>query len=254
MGRLEGKRALITGAGQGIGRATALRFAAEGASVGVLDVDPDRAAAVRDEIAASGARVLALAADVRSEPEVEAACSSLLAEWDGLDVLVANAGIELQGSDARVDELELEVWQRIIDVNLTGMFLTCKHGVRALRRSGGGAVICTVSPTSLYALGPGEHGYSASKAGVYGLMRVMAADLAPEGIRVNGLMPGFTTTPMNDPVVANPEELKEVLAGVPIGRAGSSEEVAAAMVFLASDEASYAVGGTLVVDGGMTAI
>ncbi|MBS1861714.1 MAG: SDR family oxidoreductase [Actinobacteria bacterium] len=252
--RLESKRTLVTGAGGGIGRATALRFASEGARVALLDVNEEAIGETAELLDTVDGQTIDLLADVSQEPQVAAAIDRVLAEWDGLDVVVANAGIELQGRDAAVDALDLEVWQSIVDVNLTGMFLTCKHAVRALRAAGGGALICTVSPTSLYALGPGEHAYSASKAGVYGLMRVMAADYAGEGIRVNGVMPGFTATPMNDPVIANPGELEEVLANVPLKRPGTAEEVAAAMVYLASDEAAYCIGGTIVVDGGMTAV
>lgn len=250
VGRLDSKRTFVTGGAAGIGKATAVRFLAEGARVALVDVNPE-VTAVAAEL---GEDALPVICDVRDESSVEEAFATVTREWGGLDVLVANAGIELQGVDARVDELELDVWQRIMDVNLTGMFLTCKHGVRALRATGGGSIVITVSPTSLYAQGPGEHSYSASKAGVYGLMRVMAADYAPMGIRVNGVMPGFTSTPMNEPVIANPEELREVLSGVPLGRPGTPEEVAGAMVFLASDDAAYAVGGTVVVDGGMTAV
>src|SRR6266702_4177557 len=184
-GRIAGKRAIITGAGSGIGRATAIRFARE---------------------------------------------------------------------DARADELKKEVWDRTIATNLTGVFLTCKHGIRALLVSGGGSVICTASPTGLFGCAPGYSAYSASKAGVYGLTRVMANDYARHGIRVNAVIPGFTNTPMTKYFMENDEERESLLRTIPLGRPGEPEEVAAVMLFLASDEAAYVTGAAWVSDGGMTAI
>ena len=177
-GRLEGKRAIVSGAGKGMGRAAALRFAAEGARVGLIDVDEPAARGVADEIAADGGSALVLPADVSKEEQVAAAVERTVSDWGGLDVVVANAGVELAGEDDRADRLELAVWQRTIDINLTGIFLTCKHGIRALLASGGGSVVCTCSPTGLYGCAPGLDAYSTSKAGVYGLIRVMAADYA----------------------------------------------------------------------------
>jgi NAD(P)-dependent dehydrogenase (short-subunit alcohol dehydrogenase family) len=251
-GRLEGKRAVISGAGMGIGRAAAIRFAAEGARVGVLDIDGEAADAVAHEIEGEGGEALALPADVASEEQVAAAVGRAVAAWGGLDVVVANAGIELAGEDDRADRLELSVWQRTIDVNLTGIFLTCKHGIRALLASGGGAVVCTASPTGLYGCAPGLDAYSTSKAGVYGLIRVMAADYAKEGIRVNGVIPGYTRTPMTTWVT--PEEHEDLLRTIPLGRQGEAEDVASVMLFLASDEAAYVTGAVWAADGGMTAI
>jgi NAD(P)-dependent dehydrogenase (short-subunit alcohol dehydrogenase family) len=190
---LEGKRAIVTGAGSGMGRAAALRFAAEGARVGLIDLDEAAARAVADEIEAGGGEALVLRADVRSEADVAAAVERAAAAWGGLDVIVANAGVQLAGQDDRADRLALEVWQRTIDINLTGVFLTCKHGIRALLAGGGGAVVCTCSPTGQYGVAPGYDAYSASKAGVYGLVRVMAADYAQEGIRITASSPGTRT-------------------------------------------------------------
>jgi 3-oxoacyl-[acyl-carrier protein] reductase len=156
------------------------------------------------------------------------------------------------GEDDRVDRLELAVWQKTIDVNLTGVFLTCKHGIRALLASGGGSIVCTASPTGLYGSAPGLSAYSASKAGVYGLIRAMAAAYAPEGIRVNGIIPGYTKTPMNDYV--GERQHRELLRTVPLGRQGLPEEVAEVMLFLASDDAAYVTGAVWAADGGMTAV
>lgn len=251
-GRLEGKRAIVSGAGAGMGRAAALRFAAEGARVGLLDVDEPAARAVADEIQAGGGEALVLPADVSKEQDVEAAVGRAVDAWGGLDVVVANAGVELAGEDDRADRLELAVWQRTMDINLTGIFLTCKHGIRALLGSGGGSVVCTCSPTGLYGCAPGFDAYSTSKAGVYGLVRVMAADYASEGIRVNGVVPGYTRTPMTEWVT--PEEHEALIATIPLGRQGDPEDVASVMLFLVSDEAAYVTGAVWAADGGMTAI
>lgn len=248
--RLERKRALVTGAASGIGQATAVRFAAEGARVACLDTNEAGLARVAADV---GEAVLPLPCDVAREEEVERAVTTAVERYGGLDVIVANAGIEHPG-DARVDRLELAVWQRTLEVNLTGVFLTCKHGVRALLASGGGSLICTASPTSLYGLAPGQDAYSASKAGVLGLARVMANEFAKEGIRVNAVVPGFTLTGLADRVVANEAWFRETVETIPLGRPGEPDEVAAIMVFLASDEASYATGGIFVVDGGVTAV
>src|SRR5207249_2248582 len=165
---LKDKRIVITGAGSGIGRAAAIRFAAAGARVAAVDVDAQGAAETARLVHAQGAEALALHADVSVEADVARAVEAIVATWGGLDVAVANAGIELNDEDARAHELELAVWQRTLDVNLTGVFLTCKHALRALLREGGGAIVCTASPTGLYGCAPGLDAYSASKAGVYG--------------------------------------------------------------------------------------
>ncbi len=253
MSMLAGKRAVITGAGSGMGRAAALRFAAEGARVGLIDVDEAAAGAVAAEIAAAGGgETLVLRADVTSEDDVAAAVAAAASAWGGLDVIVPNAGVQLAGQDDRADRLELAVWRRTIDINLTGIFLAAKHGIRALLASGGGAVVCTCSPTGLYGVAPGYDAYSASKGGVYGLVRVMAADYAAEGIRVNGVIPGYTNTPMTNWVT--PSDAETLLRGIPLGRPGEPEEVAAVIAFLASDLTPYVTGAVWAADGGMTAV
>jgi NAD(P)-dependent dehydrogenase (short-subunit alcohol dehydrogenase family) len=252
MAMLQGKRAIITGAGNGMGRAAALRFTAEGARVGLIDRDEQALRGVAGEVGAAGGEGLVLRADVTSEEQVAAAVEGAVSAWGGLDVVVANAGVQLAGEDDRADRLALEVWQRTIDINLTGIFLTCKHGIRALLAGGGGTVVCTCSPTGLYGVAPGYDAYSASKAGVYGLVRVMAADYAAEGIRVNGVVPGYTNTPMTSWVT--PADAETLLRGIPLGRPGEPEEVAAVIAFLASDETPYVTGAVWAADGGMTAV
>jgi NAD(P)-dependent dehydrogenase (short-subunit alcohol dehydrogenase family) len=247
-GRLAGKRCVITGAGAGMGRAAARKFAAEGGRVGLVDVDESALAELAEEL---GEVALPLHADVRDEEQVAAAVQRAVDAWGGLDVVVANAGVQLAGEDDRADRLDLEVWRRTIDVNLTGIFLACKHGLRALLREERGAIVVTCSPTGLYGCAPAYDAYSASKGGVAGLVRVLAADYAPT-IRVNGVIPGYTETPMTSWV--SPEEHEALLATIPLRRAGRPEEVASVMCFLASDEASYTTGALWAADGGMTAI
>src|SRR5512132_630215 len=236
-GRLEGRRAIVTGAGNGIGWAVALKLAAEGARVGCIDVNQAAAAQVVAAIGEAAGAAVALAADVADEAQVERAVTEAEEAFGGLDMVVANAGILLAGQDDRADRLDVGVWRRVLDVNLTGMFLTCKHGIRALLRNGAGAVVCTASPTGLFGLAPGLDAYSSSKAGVYGLIRVLANDYAAEGIRVNGVIPGYTDTPMNDYVERPAHE--RLIATIPLRRQGTAGEVANVIAFLASDEASY---------------
>jgi NAD(P)-dependent dehydrogenase (short-subunit alcohol dehydrogenase family) len=252
-GRLAGKRTAITGGASGIGLATAIRFAAEGARVGIIDIDARGVDAAVMRVEAAGGEAMRLVADVTQEASVAAAFESAVAAWGGLDVVV-NAGIEMLGSDTHVHELDLAIWDRIISVNLTGQFLASKHAIRALRQAGGGSLICTASPCAVAGLCAPETAYSASKAGVMGLIRVMAADYAPEGIRVNGVIPGFIDTPMNAPVMVDKAQLAQWEEAIPIKRIGRADEVANMMLFLASDESSYAIGGIFTVDGGQTAI
>jgi NAD(P)-dependent dehydrogenase (short-subunit alcohol dehydrogenase family) len=252
--RIDGKRAIITGAGMGMGRAAAIRFAQEGAKVGLIDVNPAAVEETAQAIASSGGEALALVTDVAIEEQVGDAVARAIARWGGLDVVVANAAVQLMGQDARVHELEAAVWEKTIAINLTGVFHTCKHGIRALLASGGGSVICTASPTSLFGLAPGFDAYTASKAGVLGLVRVMANDYARDNIRVNAVIPGFTDTPLVRQVMENDEWRESLVRTIPLGRPGRPEEVAAMMLFLASDEASYATGAAFFVDGGITAV
>jgi NAD(P)-dependent dehydrogenase (short-subunit alcohol dehydrogenase family) len=248
---LDGKRALVTGAARGIGRATAERLVAEGVRVALVDVD---AAALAEAAAAVGAGALALHADVRDEAAIRDAVERAAAELGGLDVVVPNAAIQLVGADDRADRLDLAVWHETVDVNLTGAFLAAKHGTRALLAGGGGAVVFIASPAGTHGIARGLQAYAASKAGIVGLVRTMAADYAGEAIRVNAVLPGITETPMNRWWTDDPALREQVLAPVPLGRAARAEEVAAVAAFLASDDASYVTGALWTVDGGLTAI
>ncbi len=253
-GRVAGKRAIVTGAGSGIGRATAERLAREGARVALLDIDLEAAEDAAERLRDQGLEARAIRTDVTAEPSVEVSVGEAVAAFGGLDIVVANAAVQLFGEDDRADRLSLDVWRRTIDVNLTGCFLTCKHGTRALLASGGGSVVITASPTGLFGLGRGFDAYSASKAGTYGLTRVMANDYARDAIRVNCVIPGFTDTSLTTSIMQDDARRESLLETVPLGRPGTADEVASAILFLASDEAAYCTGSALACDGGITAI
>ncbi len=252
---VNGKRILVTGAASGIGKATAERLARDGARVALLDRQVQLLGVTTAGLRESGAELLALEADVGDEVAVRSAFETVAQEWNGLDVVVAGAGIELAlKGDDRVDRLDLEVWDRIIRTNLTGMFLTCKYATKLLLTGGGGSIIVVGSPTGLFGFATGEHAYSASKAGCHALARAMASEYAPLGIRVNVVVPGFIDTPLNAETLGNPVSRAQAESTIPLGRPGSPSEVAAMIAWLASDDASYAVGGYFVVDGGQTCI
>lgn len=251
--RFDGRRAVVTGAGSGIGRATALRLAREGARVALIARGRAGLEAVAVEIGDED-RVLVVPADCTDEDSIRAAIDSAAAAFGGLDILVSNAGIELLGEDDRVDRLDVDVWRRLIRNNLDGQFLACKHAARHLLEAGGGAIVCVGSNVGFLGMATNEPAYSASKGGVFALMRVMAIDFARLGIRVNMVLPGFIDTPMNGPVMADPKELAYWSEQIPLGRAGTADECASAILWLASDEASYCIGTALTVDGGQSAI
>lgn len=260
--RLQGKRAIVTGGGSGIGRGAAIKLADEGAHVAVVDVNLEAAQRVADEIAGTAAaagphpcgKVLALRANVADEAQVAEAVRTAEERFGGLDTLIANAGIMLFGRDTVATDLDLETWQQCIEVNLTGMFLTCKHGLRALERNGGGAVVITGSPTGTHGCAPTFTAYSASKAGTFGLMRILAVDYVKKNIRVNAVMPGTTNSPLVMTLMENPATKAEFLAKMPMARAADPREIANVIAFLASDEASYVTGAAWYADGGLTAI
>ena len=246
MGRLEGKVAIITGAGRGIGRATALLFASEGAKVVVADIDPEAAKKVADEIAASKGEALPTKVDVSSPEDAEKMAKAAVDAFGGIDVLVNNAGII---RDKTLLKMSHEEFNRVIEVNLKGVFNCTKAVVPHMLEKGSGVILNASSVVALYG-NFGQTNYVASKCAVIGMTKVWARELGPKGIRVNAVAPGFITTNMTESI---PEEVKNaIVSRIPLGRMGSPEDVAFVYLFLASDEARYINGAVISVDGGMT--
>lgn len=249
-GRLAGKACLVTGAGSGIGRATAIRFAAEGASVAVADIRPAAAEATAEEI---GDGAIALAADVTSAESATAAVDSACAAFGGIDVVVNNAGVTIVGA---VHELEEDDWERELATNLKSVYLVSKAAWPRLLDRGGGSIVNTASIAGLWAI-PADAAYCASKAAVIMLTKCMALDGAGSRIRVNCVCPGYTQTPMIDGYFQDqpdPHQARRLAEGLhPLGRLGRPDDIADAMVYLSSDEAAWVTGTALVVDGGLTA-
>ncbi|CAO3433464.1 glucose 1-dehydrogenase [Azospirillum endophyticum] len=254
---LLGQRALVTGASSGIGRAIALALGSAGADVVVNHVSGDEAAEiVAEDIRASGARALTVKADVSREDQVEALFARTVEAFGGLDILVNNAGLQ---RDAPVEAMTLEQWNTVIGVNLTGQFLCARAAVRAFRRQGFrpevsralGKIVCV---SSVHEVIPwaGHVNYAASKGGVMLMMKTLAQELAAEHIRVVGVAPGAVRTPINREAWETPEAHAKLLKLIPAKRIGEPEDIAHAVVWLASDAADYITGTTLLVDGGMT--
>ena len=252
--RLNGKRAIITGGGSGIGRGTAIKLAEEGAQVAVLDVNLEAAQQVCASIVDVGGKAVAIRANVANEADVQKAVDQAESHFGGIDTVIANAGIMLFGRDTVATDLDLETWQQCLDVNLTGMFLTCKHGLRALQRNRSGSVVITASPTGTHGCAPTFTAYSASKAGTFGLMRILAVDYAKQNIRVNAVLPGTTNSPLVMTLMENPATRAEFLSKMPMARAAEPREIANVIAFLASDEASYVTGAAWYAVGGLTAV
>lgn len=252
---LKGKVAAVTGAGSGIGQAAATRLAEEGCIVAILDWNREGARKTAEIIRAAGGEALDIQTDVSDEAQVEAAFRKIVDNFGRLDILVSNAGIFSAERDGKVDALPKKVWDEIVGVNLTGMYLACKHGVAAIKATAGkGAVVLTGSPTGMSGCTPANIAYGSSKGGVHGLSRVMAVDHAPEGIRVNVVVPGFTLTPIVRELVSDPKVYEWQVQNIPLKRGAEPEEIAGAVAFLASDDASYMTGSFMFVDGGLTAI
>jgi NAD(P)-dependent dehydrogenase (short-subunit alcohol dehydrogenase family) len=251
--RLARKRAIVTGAGSGIGRACALRFAEEGARVLAVDLAEAGVAETAAQIARAGGRAEAVAADAADDASVAALVEKCVKDWGGLEVIHANAGIS--GAPKTILELELDDWWPVLRVNLIGPFLAIKHAGRALVAAGGGSIICTASVAGLRS-GAGGTPYSASKAGVVSLVQTAAYQLAGTGVRVNAICPGLIETGMTKPIYDGARAAgKEHKIGQlnPLRRGGQPREIAALAAFLASDDASYVNGQAYTVDGGLSA-
>jgi len=246
MSRFEGKVALITGGSSGIGAATARRLVDEGARVMLADVNEEGGASLAKEL---GDAAAFLRTDVTVIAEVEAAVAATAEKFGALHVLFNNAGI---GAFGRTPDVDPDTWHRVIDVDLHSVFYGCRSAIPLLREAGGGAIVNTASISGLGG-DYGFHAYNAAKGAVVNYTRTLAIDHAAEGIRVNAVCPGPIDTPLTIPLKAIDAVMADYAKKIPQGRMGQPEEVAAAVAFLASDDASYITGTMLTVDGGLTA-
>jgi NAD(P)-dependent dehydrogenase (short-subunit alcohol dehydrogenase family) len=245
--RLDGKVAIITGAGSGIGLATARRFAKEGATVVCADLDYDAGSRAAEEIGGQFVPV-----DVADEEQVRSMFQGVVDEHGGLHIAFNNAGISPSDDDS-ILTTGIEAWERVQRVNLTSVYLCCKYAIEHMRAGGGGSIINTASFVAVLGSATSQISYTASKGGVLALSRELGVQFAREGIRVNALCPGPINTPLLQELFASdPERAARRMVHIPMGRFGEAAEIAAAVAFLASDDASFITASTFLVDGGIS--
>jgi NAD(P)-dependent dehydrogenase (short-subunit alcohol dehydrogenase family) len=245
--RFEGRTAVITGGGSGIGLATARRLASEGARVVVADVDPDAGKTAADEVGGLFVRT-----DVTSESDVEALFAAAVEQYGSVDVAFNNAGISPPEDDS-ILTTGIEAWRKVQEVNLTSVYLCCKAAIPHMQRQGKGAIVNTASFVAVMGAATSQISYTASKGGVLAMSRELGVQFAREGIRVNALCPGPVDTPLlRELFAADPERAQRRLVHVPMGRFAQPEEIASAVAFLASDDASFITASTFLVDGGIS--
>jgi len=243
--RLKGRNALITGAAQGIGKSLAISMAREGANIGIADVNMESAESTANEVKSMGVKSIAIKLDVSSQDEVSSAFSTFIEEFGSMEILVNNAGIT---RDAILIRMKEEDWDAVLNINLKGTFLCSKEAIKIMAKKRYGKIV-SISSVVAFLGNPGQANYSSSKAGLIGLTKTIAREYSSRGVRANAVAPGFIQTAMTDILPDNVKE--EMQKAIPLGQFGTTEDVARAVIFLASEESDYITGQVIHVNGGM---
>jgi NAD(P)-dependent dehydrogenase (short-subunit alcohol dehydrogenase family) len=246
---LSGKIALITGGSRGLGRAMALSLSAAGATIALTARDKDKLESVKSEVEAQGGKAATFVADVLSEESVQKLQSEIASQLGNPQILINNAGMNIRKN---LIDFTLDEWNRVLDTNLTSVFLMCRAFVPAMKGTGYGRILNMTSIMSHVSL-PGRAAYSSSKTALLGLTRALALEVADQGITVNGISPGPFGTEMNTPIMQNPELNAQFIANIPVGRWGKVEEIGALATYLCSEQAGFITGTDILIDGGWTA-